>query len=51
MKFKLKKKILKLGISTFKRLLSYFMSLCEFGNFYIQKNMSWKRWKNFFSFC
>jgi len=37
MKFKLKKKkILKLEISTFKS-LSYFLNLCEFGNFYIQK--------------
>jgi len=40
MKFKLKKKkILKLEISTFKS-LSYFLSLYEFGNFYIQKIMS-----------
>jgi len=49
MKFKLKKKrILKLEISTFKN-LSYFLSLCEFGNFYIQKIMSLERWKFFFS--
>jgi len=39
MKFKLKKRILKLEISTFKSLL-YFLSLCEFDNFYIQKIMS-----------
>jgi len=50
MKFKLKKRILKLEISTFKS-LSHFLSLCEFGNFYIQKIMSSKRWKIFFSFC
>jgi len=41
-----KKRILKIEISTFKS-LSYFLSLCEFGNFYIQKIMSWKRWENF----
>jgi len=45
-----KKRILKLEISTFKS-LSYFWSLCEFGNFYIEKIMSWKRWKFFFLFC
>jgi len=28
-----------------------FWSLREFGNFYIQKIMSWKRWKIFFSLC
>jgi len=50
MKFKFKKKILKLEISTFKS-LSHFLNLCEFGNFYIQKIMSWKRWKIFFSLC
>jgi len=33
MKFKFKKWILKLEISTFKS-LSHFLSLCEFGNFY-----------------
>jgi len=54
MKFK-KKMILKREISTFKS-LSYFLSLCEFGNFYIQKIMSWKRWswkrwKISFSLC
>jgi len=49
MKFKLKKKILKLEISTFKS-LSYFLSLCEFDSFYIQKIMSLKRWKIFSHF-
>jgi len=28
-----------------------FLSLCEFGNFYTQKIMSWKKWKIFFSLC
>jgi len=50
MKFKFKKRILKLEISTFKS-LSYFLSLCEFDNFYIQEIMNWKRWKIFFSLC
>jgi len=50
MKFKLKKIILKLETSTFKS-LSHFLSLCEFGNFYIQKIRSWKRWEIFFSPC
>jgi len=30
---------------------AYFFSLCGFGNFYIQKIMSWERWKIFFSLC
>ena len=34
MKFKLKKKVLKLEISTFEKLL-YFFSFYEFDNFYI----------------
>jgi len=29
----------------------HIFSLCEFDNFYIQKIMSWKRWKIFFSLC
>jgi len=34
MKFKFKKRILKLEIFIFEKLL-YFLSFCEFGNFYI----------------
>jgi len=30
---------------------SHFLSLCEFGNFYVQKIRSWKRWEFFFSLC
>ena len=41
-KFKFKKSVLKLEISTFERLL-YFLSFCEFDNFYILKTTSWKR--------
>jgi len=48
-----KKRILKLEISIFKSLLIIFFEfiMSEFNNFYIQKIMSWKRWKIFFSFC
>ena len=39
MKFEFKKRVLKLEISTFKS-LPHFLSLYEFGNFYIPKTMS-----------